>query len=454
MAEQNRVMRLGAFFHGVGHHIASWRHPSADPYLVTSLAGYVAMAQTAERGGFDFIFLPDNLSVRESKPEALQRVADYIVQIEPLSLLCALAPMTQNIGLIATASTSYNEPYHLARRLASLDFLSGGRAGWNLVTSTTDAEARNFGRETHLLHADRYERADEFAEVIMGLWNSWEDDAFPRDPATGRYCDPSKRHVLDHYGKHFQVSGPLNIERSPQAYPVIAQAGSSATGMDLAARLADLVYTMQTSLAAGQAFYADMKQQVRAAGRRDGDLLILPGVVPVVGRTDAEAHEKFAELQDLVDPVVGLSQLSAMFPGFDFSPYDIDGPLPDIPEGNGIQSRQKLLVDMARNDNLSIKQLYLRIAGGRSHWVLIGSPEHIVDQLEERFVNLAADGFNIMPFTQPGGFTDFVDLVVPELRKRGLVNPTYAPGTLRDKLGLPRPPHPAERGARRAQAAE
>ena len=228
-----------------------------------------------------------------------------------------------------------------------------------------------------------------------------------------------------------------------KVYPVIAQAGASTTGMDLAARVADLVYTMQTGLTSGQEFYLNMKAMVRAAGRRDDDLLILPGVVPVVGLTDADAHQKFQELQGLVDPVVGMSQLSAMFPGFDFSPYDIDGPLPDIPEGNGIQSRQKILVDMARRESLSIRQLYLRIAGGRSHWVLIGTAEHIVDQLEERFLEYAADGFNIMPFTQPGGLDDFVNLVVPELRRRGLVNDRYAPGTLRRSLASPVRKHPA-----------
>jgi FMN-dependent oxidoreductase (nitrilotriacetate monooxygenase family) len=447
MTRSQRKMRLGAFFHGMGHHIASWRHASADPRLVTSLSGYIEMAQTAERGGFDMIFLPDNLSVRERNPRALRHVSDYIVQIEPLSLLCALAAVTKNIGLLATASTSYNEPYHLARRLASLDFLSEGRAGWNLVTSTTDAEARNFGRDSHFMHGDRYERANEFAEVIMGLWDSWEDDAFPRDAASGIYCDPTKLHTINHKGKYFQVEGPLNIERPPQGYPIIAQAGASTTGMDLAARVADLVYTMQTGLKSGQDFYADMKAQVRAAGRRDCDMLILPGVVPVVGKTDAEAHEKFQELQDLVDPVVGLSQLSAMFPGFDFSPYDVDGPLPEIPEGNGIQSRQKVLVEMARREDLTIRQLYLKIAGGRSHWVLIGTPEHIADQLEDRFNNFAADGFNIMPFTQPGGLNDFVEMVVPELRKRDLVDREYRPGTLREKLGLPRPAHPASRNS-------
>ena len=441
MTNSKRVMRLGAFLHGMGHHIASWRHPRADAHLVHSLDGYIRMAQTAERGGFDMIFLPDNLSVRESNREALRHVSDYIVQFEPLSLLCALAAVTKHIGLVATASTSYNEPYHLARRLASLDILSNGRAGWNLVTSTTDAEARNFGRDTHLLHEERYERANEFAEVIMGLWDSTEDDAFPRNTATGEYCDPDKLHVLNHHGKHFQVQGPLNMERSPQGYPVIAQAGSSGPGMDLAARYADLVYTMQSDVKSGQALYAGMKERARAMGRRDEDLVVLPGVVPVVGRTDAEAHERFQELQDLVDPVVGLSQLSAMFPGFDFSGCDIDGPLPEIPPGNGIQSRQNLLVDMARRENLTIRQLYLRIAGGRSHWVLVGTPEHIVDQLAERFHAYAADGYNIMPFTQPGGLEDFVDLVVPELRRRGLVPQNYAEGTLRDKLGLPRPVH-------------
>ncbi len=439
MSDKKRVMRLGAFLHGVGHHIASWRHESSNPQLVRSLEAYVAMTQTAERGCFDMIFLPDNLSVREENPKALRHVSDYIVQFEPLSLLCALAAVSKNIGLVATASTSYNEPYHLARRLASLDHLSNGRAGWNLVTSTTDAEARNFGRDAHLDHSERYERANEFADVAMGLWDSWEPGAFPRNQASGEYCDPSKMHVLDHAGKHFRVRGPLNIERSPQVYPVIAQAGSSGPGLELAARVADLVYTMQTDLKSGQAFYDKLKGIVARVGRKPSDVLVLPGVVPVVGRTDSEARERFEELQELVDPVVGLSQLSAMFPGFDFSGYDIDGPLPDIPAGNGIQSRQDLLVEMARRENLTIKQLYLRIAGGRSHWVLVGSPQHIVDQLEERFVGHAADGFNIMPFTQPGGLDDFVDLVVPELRRRGLVNGEYGKGTLREKLGISGP---------------
>jgi FMN-dependent oxidoreductase (nitrilotriacetate monooxygenase family) len=430
-------MRLGAFIHGVGHHIASWRHPESNPALVRSFQAYAEMARTAERGCFDMIFLPDNLSVREGNPEALKRVSDYIVQFEPLSLLCALAAVTENIGLVATASTSYNEPYHLARRFASLDILSNGRAGWNLVTSTTDAEAHNFGRDAHLDHTERYERAEEFIDVAMGLWDSWGEDAFVRDQKSGIYCDPSKMTVLNHSGKHFKVRGPLNVERSPQRYPVIAQAGSSGEGMKLAARIADLVYTMQSNFKAGQKSYAEIKAHAVQAGRKASDVLVLPGVVPVVGRTDKEAHDKFNELQNLVDPVVGMSQLSAMFPGFDFSGYDLDGPLPEIPKGNAIQSRQDLLVDMARKENLSIRQLYLRIAGGRSHWVVIGSPKTIADQLEERFSGMAADGFNIMPFTQPGGLTDFVDLVVPELRSRGLVNDRYATGTLREKLGLP-----------------
>jgi N-acetyl-S-(2-succino)cysteine monooxygenase len=439
MTSKKRAMRLGAFLHGVGHHIASWRHPQSNPNLVRSFQAYADMARTAERGCFDMIFLPDNLSVREENPEAMKRVSDYIVQFEPLSLLCALAVVTKNIGLVATASTSYNEPYHLARRFASLDILSDGRAGWNLVTSTTDAEARNFGRDAHLDHAERYERANEFADVAMGLWDSWADGAFVRDQKSGVYCDPSQMKLLNHNGRHFKVRGPLNVERSPQGYPVIAQAGSSGDGLKLAAKLADLVYTMQSNFKAGQKFYGEFKALVEEGGRRPTDVLVLPGVVTVVGRTDQEAHDKFGALQDLVDPVVGMSQLSAMFPGFDFSKYDIDGPLPDIPKGNAIQSRQDLLVDMAKKEKLTIRQLYLRIAGGRSHWVLIGSPQTIADQLEERFSGYAADGFNIMPFTQPGGLDDFVDLVIPELRRRKLVNESYASGTLRQKLGLSLP---------------
>lgn len=440
---RNQRMRLGAFFHGIGHHVAGWRHPSSNPQMMSDVGVYQEMAATAERGCFDVIFLPDNLAVRTEDPETLSRVTDYIVQFEPITLLSALAMTTRHIGLIATGSTSYNEPYHLARKFASLDHLSKGRAGWNLVTSTNDREARNFGRDSHYLHAERYARAEEFFEVARGLWDSWEDDAFPRDQAGGVYCDPSKLHVLEHEGAHFRVRGPLNLMRPPQGYPVIAQAGASEAGRDLAARTADLVYSIQWSLEAGQEFYADMKGRLEAYGRRPEDLKIMPGVFPVVGRTAAEAKERYEELQALVDPVIGLSQLGAMFPGVDFSGCDLDGPLPELPETNAIKSRQDALVAMAKRDNMTIRQLYLYVAGARSHWIVVGSPEEIADQLEERFVKNAADGFNVMPPTMPGGFTDFVDLVVPELQRRGLFRTEYEGTTLRENLGLRRPAHPA-----------
>ena len=443
MTQRARHMKLGAFLHGIGHHVAGWRHPTSHPGLLVDFAAYAALARTAERGRFDLIFFADNLSVRETKPGPLRHVADYIVQFEPISLLSALSVVTSRIGLVATASTSYNEPYHVARVFASLDHLSRGRAGWNQVTSTTDAEARNFGREAHFEHGDRYARAAEFGEVVRGLWDSWEDDAFPRDQASGNYCDPEKLHVLGHQGDSFRVRGPLNVARPPQGHPVIAQAGASEPGRELAARTADLVYTMQESLAAGQAFYADVKGRLARYGRSPDSLLIMPGVLPVVGRTEAEARGKFDELQALVDPVVGLSQLSAMFPGVDLSGCPLDGPLPEMPTTNAGRSRQEALVRQARDEKLTIRDLYLRVAGARSHWMLIGTPERIADELEDRFIRRAADGYNIMPATLPGGLDDFVELVIPELQRRGVFRTKYEGATLRENLGLRRPPHPA-----------
>ena len=438
-----RKMRLGAFLHGVGHHVAGWRHQSSRPDLLVNVRHYLDMARTAERGRFDLIFFADNLSVRERDPAPLRHIADYIVQFEPIGLLSALSVVTERIGLISTASTSYNEPYHVARKFASLDHLSNGRAGWNLVTSTTEAEAHNFGRDSHFSHGDRYARAAEFAEVVRGLWDSWEDDAFPRDQREGIYCDPDKLHVLNHKGVHFRVRGPLNVARPPQGHPVIAQAGASPPGRDLAARTADLIYSMQWSLEAGQEFYADMKARAERYGRAPDDVKIMPGMLPVVGRTEAEAQEKFEQMQSLVDPVVGISQLSAMFGGIDLSNCPIDGPLPDLPETNASKTRQDILVDMAKRENLTIRQLYLRVAGARSHWMVVGSPQHVADQLEHRFNNGAADGYNVMPATLPGGLDDFVQLVIPELQRRGLFRREYEGHTLRENLGLPRPAHPA-----------
>jgi FMN-dependent oxidoreductase (nitrilotriacetate monooxygenase family) len=372
--------------------------------------------------------------------EFLSRTAhSYVAQFEPITLLSALAAVTEHVGLVATASTSFNEPYHIARKFASLDHISGGRAGWNLVTSSNEHEAKNFNRDKHFDHAERYERAIEFAEVVGGLWDSWDDDAFLRDKAQGRFFDPERRHVLDHKGRFFQVKGPLNVARSPQGHPVVVQAGSSEAGRDLAARTAEVIFTAQQTLEDAIDFYSDVKGRLVQYGRHPDDLKIMPGVFPIVGRSESEAREKFEQLQALIDPKVGLALVSGLTGGFDLSGYPLDGPIPELPETNASKSRQLLTIELARRENLTIRQLYLRVAGARGHWQLVGTPAQIVDQLEERFVKGGADGYNVMPPVLPAGLDDFVELVIPELRRRGLFRSEYEGRTLRDNLGLRRP---------------
>jgi N-acetyl-S-(2-succino)cysteine monooxygenase len=440
MAKRTGQLRLGAFLYPAGHHIAAWRHPDSQADAGINFRHYVQLAQAAEAAKFDLVFLADGVGTRGDNLEFLSRTAhSYIAQFEPITLLSALAAVTERIGFVATASTSFNEPYHVARKFASLDHISGGRAGWNLVTSSSEHEAKNFNRDTHFDHADRYARADEFATVVSALWDSWEDDAFLRDKSAGRFFDPDKRHVPDHKGVFFQVKGPLNVARSPQGQPVLVQAGSSEAGRALAARTAEVIFTAQQTLQEAIDFYADVKGRLAAHGRHPDDLKIMPGVFPIVGRTQAEAQEKFEELQSLIDPVVGLALLSGLTGGFDLSGYPLDGPIPPLPETNASKSRQALTVELARRENLTIRQLYLRVAGARGHWQLVGTAAQIVDQLEERFVNYGADGYNVMPPVLPGGLTDFIDLVLPELRRRGLFRTEYEGRTLRDNLGLARP---------------
>ncbi|WP_026363268.1 LLM class flavin-dependent oxidoreductase [Methylopila sp. M107] len=439
-----REMKLNAFIHPSGHHIASWRHPDAQADAGVNFRHYVELAQTAERAKFDAIFLADTVAMHEGTPESQSRSARYVAQFEPLTLLAGIAAVTSRIGLIATASSTYNEPYHVARKFASLDHISGGRAGWNLVTSATEAEALNFSRDRHLEHGLRYERAREFAEVVTGLWDSFEDDAFLRDKASGRFFDPEKLHVLNHKGAHFQVQGPLNVARAPQGRPVIVQAGSSGPGKKLAAETADVVFTAQQTTEEATTFYAEVRALAAAAGRSPDDVKILPGVSVFVGRTLAEAREKYDELQRLIHPSIGVALLSGML-GHDLSAYDVDGPVPNLPETNDHKSRQALTLAIARRENLTIRGLYEWIAGARGHWTIFGSPKEIADQLQERFEARGADGYNIMPPHLPGGLDDFVELVVPELRRRGLFRTEYEGATLRENLGLPFPRHPASR---------
>ncbi|WP_375465629.1 LLM class flavin-dependent oxidoreductase [uncultured Methylobacterium sp.] len=452
MARHGEKLHLGAFLYPGGHHVAAWRHASSQADAGVDPAHYRRLAQVAEAAKFDLIFLADGVSIRGDDIDALSRTAiRYVGQFEPLTLLSHLSAVTERIGLVATASTTYNEPFHVARKFASLDHLSGGRAGWNLVTSADPREAYNFGRDSHLAHATRYARAEELADVVAGLWDSFEDDAFVRDRAEGRFFNPDKLHVLAHEGAHFSVRGPLNVPRPPQGHPVVVQAGSSEAGKALAARTAEVIFTAQTTLEDARAFYADVKGRMARYGRDPDDLKIMPGAFPVVGRTEGEAQDKYGALQDLIHPVVGRSLLEQLA-GLDLSGYADDAPVPEAPATEGGKSRQALLVTLARRDGLTIRELYLRIAGARGHWTLVGTAAQIADALQERFEADGADGFNIMPPTLPGGLDDFAALVIPELQRRGLFRTEYEGRTLRENLGLRRPAHRRHLSSGRAAA--
>ncbi|HEY1608654.1 MAG TPA: LLM class flavin-dependent oxidoreductase [Paraburkholderia sp.] len=454
MSQRKGHLRLGAFLYPTGHHIAAWRHPHALADAGSNFRHYVQLAQAAEAAKFDLVFLADGSGTRGDNVDFLSRTAhSYVAQFEPLTLLSALAAVTERIGLVGTASTTFNEPYHVARKFASLDHISGGRAGWNLVTSSSGHEAKNFNFDEHLAHAQRYERATEFADVVSGLWDSWDEGAFVRDKAAGRFFDPSKRHVLNHRGEFFKVRGPLNIARAPQGHPVVVQAGSSEAGKALAARTAEVIFTAQQTTADAVAFYADVKGRLAQYGREAEDLKIMPGVMPIVGRTESEARDKFAELQALIDPAVGLALVSGLTGGFDLSGYPLDGPIPELPETNASKSRQTLTLELARRENLTIRELYLRVAGARGHWQIVGTPKQIADALEERFVNYGADGYNVMPALLPDTLNDFIELVLPELRRRGLFRSEYEGRTLRENLGLKRPQSRYRREAAGAAAA-
>ncbi|AGT10861.1 LLM class flavin-dependent oxidoreductase [Paracoccus aminophilus] len=438
MARRPDRLSLGLFLFPAGHHIAAWRHPAANAGAGVDFGWYRDLAREAEAAAFDLIFIADGAGARSDDPEVLSRTAhSYVAQFEPVTLISALAAVTERIGLVFTQSSSFNEPFHVARKIASLDHLSGGRAGWNLVTSASDHEARNFNREAHFLHADRYARAEEFVDVVHKLWDSWDADAFLYDKEDGRFFDPAKRHVTDHAGEFFKVQGPLNVPRPPQGRPVTVQAGASEAGRALAARTADLVFTAQQTLEEAQAFYADMNARAEAFGRAPGSIRILPGLFPVVAPSRDAAQEKLATLQELIHPAIGLDLLTGGWMREALAKADPDGPPPDLPfAGNGSQSRVQLLFDKARREGLSLRELYLKVAGARGHWQVVGTPEDIADAIQERFEGRGADGFNIMPPLMPEGLRDFTTLVVPELRRRGLFRDGYDTTTLRGHLGL------------------
>ncbi len=420
----------------VGIHTAWWRYPGGFPDANFNFHHLKRFAQTLERGRFDAFFMADHLAVLNMPMAALKRSAT-VTSFDPLTLLPALAVVTERLGLIATASTTFDEPYHVARKFASLDHISGGRAGWNLVTTSNPDAALNFGLKEHVEHATRYRRAREFFDVVTGLWDSWADDAFIRDVENGVYFDPDRLHILDHKGEFLSVRGPLNIARPIQGWPVIVQAGASEAGRQIAAETAEVVFASGSNLADAQRFYADVKGRAERIGRARDHLKILPGALVVVGETVGEAREKRATLDSLVHPDSGLASLSIAL-GHDATTFDLDGPLPEIPESNASKSGRQKFVELAKRENLTVRQLAQR-AGGYSGLAMVGTPATIADEMEEWLLGEGCDGFNIMFPYVPGGLDDFVDLVVPELQRRGIFRREYEGMTLRENLGLPRP---------------
>ncbi|MEL5992231.1 LLM class flavin-dependent oxidoreductase [Microbacterium phosphatis] len=431
-----RQLHFNLFLHDTGHHEASWRLPDADPHAVHDLAYHQRLARIAEDAKFDSVFLADSPALFGDVGRRPQG------RIEPTVLLAALAVQTSRIGLIATASTSYNEPFNLARRFSSIDWISNGRAGWNIVTTAGDAAARNFGLEDQPLHRDRYERASEFLEVATRLWDSWEDDAIVGDKQSGVHTDAAKVHAINHRGAHFRVDGPLNAPRSPQAHPLLVQAGSSEDGKEFAARWAEAVFTATPTIEEARAFYEDVKRRTLANGRDPEHVKILPGIVPVIADTAVEAAELEAELDRLISHEYARRQLAKTL-RVDPEDLPFDRPLPENLPGEdeieGAKSRYTLIVDLARRENLTVRELIGRLGGGRGHRTFSGTPVQVADTIQEWFETGAADGFNIMPAVLPSGLEVFAAKVVPILQERGLFRTEYTGTTLRDHYGLPRP---------------
>ncbi|GGG83020.1 LLM class flavin-dependent oxidoreductase [Paenibacillus radicis (ex Gao et al. 2016)] len=437
MSETKRQLSLGAMmFFPTGEHISSWRHPKSNAAGSLNFDHYKEIVQTAERGKFDMFFYADELYVWDRFESGIAQANS--IRPEPFTLLSALAAATKHIGLAATISTTYNEPYHIARKLASLDHLSGGRAAWNIVTSQTDEEARNFSQEKHLQHETRYERAREFVDATQGLWDSWEDDALTLDKESGVFADKDKLHNVDFKGKFFNIRGPLNVSRPPQGYPVLIQAGASEAGKEVAAATAEVVFAPKGTLEEGQALYNDLKGRLAKYGRKPEELKILPFFMPVIASTEEEAKALLAEVEELTPERLGLDLLSHYL-GRDISGFPLDEPLPFTPELEGFnQSKsglKRIITILEAEPQLTIRQLYKRI----NNRAIAGTPEQIADELEQWFTNGAADGFIIGFPHLPAGIDDFVNLVVPELQRRGLFRTEYPEGTLRDTLGFKRP---------------
>jgi alkanesulfonate monooxygenase len=432
----SRQLHLGAFMRPVSIHTGAWRYPGADPSANFNLALIKQLIQTLERGKFDAFFMADHLAVLNMPVEALKR-SHTVTSFEPFTLLSALAGFTEHIGLMATASTTYDEPFHIARRFASLDHISGGRAGWNIVTTGNPESAWNFGQDDHMEHDERYRRAREFYDVVTGLWDSWADDAFIRDVAAGTFFDPEKLHVLNHKGKYLSVRGPLNIARPVQGWPVIIQAGASEPGRQLAAETAEVIFGASRNLALAQSFYADVKGRMEKLGRNRDHLKILPAAFVVVGDTLEQAREIRLRLDSGVHSDSAIASLSIAL-GVDASKFDPDGPLPEIPETNASKSARAGVLEVAARENLTVRQLAQR-AGGYGGLAFVGTPASIADEMQHWLEAEGSDGFNVMFPYLPGGLDDFVNKVVPELQRRGIFRREYEGRTLRENLGLPRP---------------
>lgn len=434
MCAANREMHLGVFVLGTGNHSSGWRYEGAAASN-NELSVIQEIARIAERGRFDLLFISDGLVMDPGDHPS------FLCRFEPTTLISVLSASTRHIGLGATVSTSFGEPYHVARTFASIDHLSKGRAAWNVVTSSAGKAALNFSRERHMEHDLRYEVANEFVDVVKGLWDCWDDGAILADKTTGAFLDPTRVRPLNHQGRFFQVKGPMNIGRCPQGQPVIIQAGGSPSGLELAARTADVVFSVVQELGSAKTAYRDLKGRLAKYGRTPDHLTVLPGVMPIIGRTDAEAKDKLSLLQSWLTPTNALTLVSSRI-GYDVSGFPLDGPVPDPPPGEGSQAFARVLFETARRENMTLRDLYDLTAAARGHWVLCGTPKRIADTLEEWFVEEAADGFNILPPYFPGALTDFVDLVVPELQARGVFRREYQGTTLRDHFGLARAPDP------------
>ncbi|MBT1516556.1 LLM class flavin-dependent oxidoreductase [Bradyrhizobium sp. SRL28] len=438
--QRNDQMALGVMLLSVGYHEAAWRDPSVPANGGVDIDYYAYLAALAERAAFHFVFLPDHLSVAEPDQASIARVSRN-ERFEPITLLSALSSRTQDIGLVATATTTYHQPYHLARMFASLDYLSRGRAAWNIVTSASKFEAQNFGEQELPDHDERYARAREFVEVVKGLWDSWEDDAFIRDKRSGIFADTTKLHLLNHRGDYLSVRGPLNIARPPQGYPVLVQAGASDSGIRFGAEFGEVVFTAEPSPENGKLFYATLKENARAFGRNDDQVLVMPGIVPIVGRTKQEASDKLQRLQSYthVDVAIGAADrwLGSVT---NLRLMDLDSLVPErLPQTNFIQSRQRVLLDVAARQKFTWRQLIRLISDSHGHLMVVGTPDEIANTMVDTFDQRAADGFNVLPATFPSELKDFVELVVPELRRRGKFRSGYSGQTLRENLGLKRP---------------